>query len=229
MLIFFLLSSLIGCNIEEQETSSTNEPDRVTEESSSTIEAIDPLLVERLVSSEYSTSSFLDIEEADPDPTEEEIRSAIESVPSDRYEKYPALQNIPLSATLYKDGEVTSIALDDPRLIRLINFFNNALHYDKCSYLLCYVTEEILAEDVMSDDFRLELKFKPFGDVKPAPYDDNPSDFDTMIITNRLFDFTLINHDAPIMDGSGGIIIPFTAANYAPYFDCNITLADFGF
>ena len=170
ILALSLLLGLCGCQQAENETSDPIESLDTEEEnkSSNLIESIDteeetldPSLVERLLSPDYVKSSYLDVDEADPDPTEEEIRSAIESIPSDQYESYPSLQTIPLSATLYKDGEVISIDVDDPRLIRLINFFNNALHYDKCAYLLCFVTEEILAEDVMSDDFRLELKFYP--------------------------------------------------------------------
>lgn len=241
ILALSLLLGLCGCQQAENETSDPIESLDTEEEnkSSNLIESIDteeetldPSLVERLLSPDYVKSPYFDLDETDPSPSDALISATIENIRSEQYESYPSLQTIPLSATLYKDGEVKDIALDDPRLIRLINFFNNALHYDKCDYLLCFVTEEILAEDVMSDDFRLELKFKPFGDVKPAPYDDNPSDFDTMIITNRFLDFTLINSTTPIYTTNNGVKeveIPFFGAMYGPYFNCKITLADFGF
>lgn len=216
--IFTLLICFASCNSDREEETKTYE--------NSEIVTVDKSV---FLSPDYVKSPYFDIEETDSSPTDEQIRYTISNIRSDRYEEYPVLQNIPISATLYKDGDVTNIALDDPRLIRLINFFNNALHYDKCAYLLCNVTEEMLAEDIVSDDFRLELRYQSYGDTRPSAYENSPTDFDTMIITNRFFDFTLINHDAPIMDGSGGIVIPFTAATYDPYFHCNITLADFGF
>ena len=239
MLIFSLLLGLCGCQQAENETSDSiesldteekNESSKFLESIDTEEETLDPSLVERLLSPDYVKSPYFDFDETDPSPTDAMISATIENIRSDRYESYPSLQTIPLSATLYKDGEVISIDVDDPRLIRLINFFNNALHYDKCHYLLCFVTEDILAEDVMSDDFRLELKFKPFGDVKPAPYDDNPSDFDTMIITNRFLYFTLINSTTPVYVGVKELETPFWGAIYGPYgYNLNASLSDFGF
>ena len=239
ILALSLLLGLCGCQQAENETSDSiesldteekNESSKFLESIDTEEETLDPSLVERLLSPDYVKSPYFDFDETDPSPTDAMISATIENIRSDRYESYPSLQTIPLSATLYKDGEVISIDVDDPRLIRLINFFNNALHYDKCHYLLCFVTEDILAEDVMSDDFRLELKFKPFGDVKPAPYDDNPSDFDTMIITNRFLYFTLINSTTPVYVGVKELETPFWGAIYGPYgYNLNASLSDFGF
>ena len=251
-LISLLLLSLLGCNTVGKETSSTTESNNTKEEAVSTTDFSSTNgetenttdfsntgeettnttdSEEPNVSAEFSTIPFLDINEGDSKPPIEEIRSAIEAIPCDKYECYPSLQIAPVSATLYKDGEVISIGINDPRLIRLINFFNNALHHDKCAYILAFLSEDYLEENVNNANFRLELKYKPFGSVMPSPYENAPTNYDTAIITGYYssFYFTLINKNSPITDGKGGIVHPITAATYEPYFNCNITLADFGF
>ena len=43
-------------------------------------------------------------------------------IPSNYYEDYPGLPAAPLIATLYKNGEAEVLDVDDPRLVKLMNF-----------------------------------------------------------------------------------------------------------
>ncbi|MBE6531823.1 MAG: hypothetical protein E7679_07060 [Ruminococcaceae bacterium] len=184
---------------------------------------------EELLNNTFSATPFLDLEEGDVSPTEDMIRSWISKIPSDKYEAYPSLQNIPLSAMLYKDGEAVSIDIADPRLIRLVNFFNNALYNEKCSYIQSFLSDEYLEERVINEEFRLEIKYKPYGTEAPSPYETAPTNFDTIIIINSNFYFTLINHDIPIRSNDE-ILHPYLAAGYSPFFSLDgNTLEIFGF
>ena len=69
----------------------------------------------------FTSDSFFHVEEGD-DLTNEEMQSVISDIPSDKYESYPNTQNVPVSATLYKNGEKISIDVNDPRLIKLTTF-----------------------------------------------------------------------------------------------------------
>ena len=169
----------------------------------------------KLLNPNYSSSSFFDIEEGDPHPNDRNVSSVISTIPSDQYAAYPVLQNVPVSATLYKDGEAVSIDVRDPRLIRLVNFFNNTLCYDKCSYLLSYLSDTDLGEDVVNEVFRLEIKYKPCGEKLPGPYENEPTKFDTIIVTNSNGSFVLINHDYPNYMGDEQICSVW-AARYFP-------------
>ena len=143
-------------------------------------------------------------------------KGIINRVPNDRYEEYPNLHNIPLSATLYKNGETITIDVNDPRLIRLINLFNNALYCGDCAYLLGYLYDEDIEEGALNGEFRLELKYEPYGEKGslPGPYENDPTLFDTMIITEDKF--ILINHDLPVYMGDEQIC-SIWAALYYPY------------
>ena len=124
------------------------------------------------------------------------------------------MQNIPISATLYKDGETLSIDVNDPKLIRLVNLFNNALYHEKCAYVQSYLSDTHL-EEVSGEAFRLELKYESYGDVLPGPYVNNPTRFDTLVVTNT-HGFVLINHDQPAYSG-GKPGYSVLAAGYSPY------------
>ena len=143
-------------------------------------------------------------------------KGIINRVPNDRYEEYPNLHNVPLSATLYKGGEVISMDVNDPRLIRLINLFNNALYCNDCAYLLGYLYDEDIEEGALDGEFRLELKYEPYGEKSalPGPYENDPTLFDTMIVTEDKF--ILINHDLPNYMGDEQIC-SIWAAVYCPY------------
>ncbi len=97
-------------------------------------------------------------------------------IPDDHYIEYPGVHTVPVTATLHKDGIETALDPYDPRLVRLINFYNNALyHYnfyqtfgglppDQYQYMLDNVT------------FRVELTYVPrSGDNSPE------TDFDKLI------------------------------------------------
>ena len=164
-----------------------------------------------LTTPDYSVTPFCEDENL-YDLTDEQIESIIPKIPSDQYEVYPSMQNVPLSATLYKNGEVISIDIRDPRLIRLINFFNNSLFYEKCAYSLSHLDQDDL-EDIMSEEFRLELKYEPYGEKVPTAYENQPTLFDTIVVHGG--SFALINNDFPwyYVDE----LIPFKGNHYSPY------------
>ena len=164
-----------------------------------------------LTTPDYSATPFCEDENL-YNLTDEQIESIIPKIPSDQYEVYPSMQNVPLSATLYKNGEVISIDIRDPRLIRLINFFNNSLFYEKCEYSLSHLDRDDL-EDIMSEEFRLELKYEPYGENVPTAYENQPTLFDTIVVHGDRF--ALINNDFPwyYVDE----LIPFKGNYYLPY------------
>lgn len=165
-------------------------------------------------STEYSTKPFFNNEGPDFSPTDLRVKFGMAKIPSDQYEVYPSTQNVPVSATLYKDGEALSVDVNDPKLIRLVNLFNNALYHEKCAYIQSYLSDTNL-EEILGEDFRLELKYEPYGDVLPGPYVNDPTRFDTLIVTNS-YGFVLINHDQPAYSGDrpGYSVL---AAGYSPF------------
>ena len=84
--------------------------------------------------------------------TDNEMKSIIHNLPDDKYETYPDLHNIPLVATLYKGGEVISIDLDDARLIRIINFYNNSVYYSQYAYTQGLLNINYLEKEVLNED-----------------------------------------------------------------------------
>ena len=81
-------------------------------------------------------------------------------IPDTYYESYPESHNVPDSATLYKNGEVTEIALDDPRLIRLLNFYYNSVYYMQHGFLQgAFDPDSYYA--YIDTPFRLELTYTP--------------------------------------------------------------------
>jgi len=77
--------------------------------------------------------------------------SVLEGIPSTYYETYPEDTLIPDGAVLYMNGEETVIAADDPRLIRLMNFFDNTQYYVKYAWTQgCFPTERF--NEIQSPD-----------------------------------------------------------------------------
>jgi len=148
--------------------------------------------VEAIVTADFSDAPFSDVEE-NSCLSDDEITALVEKIPSDKYESYPNTHNIPISATLYKNGEVISIDLYDERLIGLINMFNNSVYYSRCAYTQGLVTIGS-AETQMNCDFRLELEYSPYGNL-PAPYGTCTTGCDTMIISK--YGFLMMAHDVP--------------------------------
>ena len=85
------------------------------------------------------------------------------------------------------------------------------------------MTQDYLDEYVFNEDFRLVLRYKPYGKASPAPYENRPTDFDTMIITDS---FTLIKHTPTVIYGNEE---PCIAAGYTPFYSIEAYLNFFGF
>ena len=123
---------------------------------------------------------------------EEDWNEIFPKIPSDKYELYPNLHNVPRTATLYKNGEVTFIDANDPRLIGLINLYNNSVYYGKYAYLQGLYDKEHI-EEIETEEFRLELTYIPY--FSDDDYEVAGTQYDTIIVTNRKF--ALFAHDIP--------------------------------
>ena len=168
---------------------------------------------------EASTEAFTFTEE-------DALSAAIFQIPSDQYVTHANQHGSPLSATLYKNGEVIEIDVNDPRLIRLVNFFNDALYRKDCAYSLGYLPFSTLEANVTNQDFRLELKYQPYGDKAPAPYSAEYAMSDTVVITGN--QFVVINHDRVAYDNAE--IYPVLAVSYTPLEESDALWLDlFGF
>ena len=204
----FLMATLIGCNNDtDASTGNTTLFDK-----------------SEISSGSFSSQPFSNISEGDI-LSDEKIQNLIANVPSDKYETYPDTQNMPISAILYKDGKEISIELDDERLIKLTNFFNNCVYYSKCAYTQGLLSTDYIEEYVTGCDFRLELKFVPYGEIGPSPYGTCTTMCDTIIITD---DFTLMAHDLPGYEGQSDTY-PFRAVGFYPLYDEYNWLELFGF
>ena len=144
---------------------------------------------------------------------EDALSAAISQIPSDHYESYPNQHGRPLSATLYKNGEVIELDVNDPRLIRLVNFFNDALYRKECAYLQSYLKWSFLESSVNHQEFRLELEYQPYGDKNPAPYSKEYSLCDTVVIADDMF--VLINHEIAAYGDAERY--PVLAAGFTPH------------
>ncbi|MBR2926064.1 MAG: hypothetical protein IKC31_00615 [Clostridia bacterium] len=203
----FILAMFVGCN--------DTDVDHLSEEEQSAP-----------VSDSFTSGTFFDVKEGD-DLTNEELHSVISAIPSDKYESYPDTHNIPISATLYKDGKAISLDRDDPRLIKLINFFNNCVYHSQCTYTQGLLPLDYLEENIIASDFRLELKYTPCSDTAPSPYDKSTTGCDTIIITNTS-SFTLIAHDLPGYEGQEELY-PYRAVGFYPLYNNYSWLDLFGF
>jgi hypothetical protein len=188
---------------------------------------IEPLTDEEkaaLVGDGFTSDTFFDVKEGD-DLTHDEIRSAISNIPLEKYESYPDTHNIPISATLYKDGESILLERDDPRLIGIINFFNNCVYHSQCAYIQSLLSLDYLEENVIGSDFRLELKYTPCSDIGPSAYGKSTTGCDTIIITSK---FTLIAHESPGYEGQEEAY-PYLAVGFSPLYNSYPWLELFGF
>ena len=221
--VFILLVTVFasaGCGNTQNEPS--DEVAQGEQESVNTqIEPIDENLKERLLSDTFSPTPFSDIGESEAPLSDEEMRAIISKIPSDKYEVYPKTHTIPVSATLYKNGEVISVSVDDPRLIRLTNFFNNCVYYSKCSYLQGLLSLDHI-EEILSVPFRLELNYLPYGNPA-SPYGKETTGSDMFIVTTT---FTMIDHSR---HGYAGGNYPFYATGFSPLYRHYNLLELFGF
>ena len=226
LLVLFLF---VGCDNPQNELPdeyTSSEDVNATTQSAQTsttteCEQIDENLKEKLLSDSFSAAPFSDVNEIEAPLSEEEFLAIISQIPSDKYEVYTNTHAIPVSATLYKNGEVISIALDDSRLIQLTNFFNNCIYYSKCSYLQgLYSLDSV--EDILSTQFRLELTYVPFGDPA-SPYGKETTGSDMFVVTNSI---TAIAHDRSGYDEEN---YPYYATGFWPLYDAYNWLELFGF
>ena len=206
-LSLLLLLLLVGCDKAQYETAQSQH--------------IDENLKEKLLSDSFSAAPFSDVNEIEAPLSEKEMLAIISQIPSDEYEIYPDTHAIPMSATLYKNGEVISIALDDSRLIQLTNFFNNCVYHSKCSYLQgLYSSDDI--EEILSAPFRLELTYVPYGDPA-SPYGKETTGSDMFVVTNSI---TAIAHDRSGYDEEN---YPYYATGFWPLYHEYNLLELFGF
>ena len=209
-----LLTSLFGCDDRADDTDPAG---------TDTVTAV-PIDYSKIISDSFSAEKYFDVEEGS-DLLDEEIKAIIANIPSDKYETYPDTHNAPVSAMLYKNGEVISIRADDERLIRLINFFNNCVYYSSCSYIQSFLSASYVQENVSSCEPRLELTYTPYGEKGPGAYERGTTRSDTVIVTDF---FTLIDHDRPGYEWQSEEY-PFTAAGYLPLYSSYDWLELFGF
>ena len=204
----FILATFTGCNDTNVEPLSDEE------------KAV-------LVSDSFSPDTFFNVKEGE-DLTNKEIRDVVSNIPSEKYESYPDIHNIPLSATLYKGGEAIVLERNDPRLIGIINFFNNCVYHSQCAYTQGLLPLDYLEKNVTGSEFRLELKYAPCSDTAPAPYGKSTTGCDTIIIANSFSDFTLIAHKLPGYEGQEDAY-PYQAVGFSPLYDSYPWLELFGF
>lgn len=180
------------------------------------------------VGGSFSSSAYFDIEETDERLSESELKSGIAQIPSDTYEAYPQTHGAPLTATLYKNGEVYEIDANDPRLISLTNFFNNCVYYGKCHYVQSNLSIGYIEQEGTGANFRLELTYTPYGNSGPGAYEKSTSRCDTIIITNSHAGVFLIAHDLPGYEWDRENY-PFCAVGYLPLYGTYPLLELFGF
>ena len=195
-----------------------------------TAPADEEINIDEIVSTDFSDAPFSEYDELSyayyEELSDEEIKDIVEKASLDKYESYPNTQNIPVSATLYKNGEVISIDLDDERLIGLVNFFNNSVYHSKCAYLLCVMSMDEIEDEVLSCDFRLELEYIPYGDTYPGPYSTCTTRCDKIVVTEGTF--TTISSVRTTND-EGTEETVSKGAQYSPYFGRTNWLEVFGF
>ena len=180
-----------------------------------------------LVRDGFASDCFFNVKEGDV-LTAEEIQSVLSHIPSDQYESYPDTHNIPLAATLYKGGESISLEKDDPRLIRLMNFFNNCVYHSQCASTQGLLPLDYLEENVIGSDFRLELTYTPCSETGPSPHGKSTTGCDTIIITNSPSGFTLIAHGLSGYEGQEERY-PYCAVGFFPIYNSYPWLDLFGF
>ena len=219
-LSLLMLFVLVGCDDAQKESVDEAAQDGEVN-TTNQIEQIDESLKQQLLSDGFSATPFSDVGELEAPVSDEEMMAIISKIPSDKYELYPNTHTIPVSATLYKNGEVISISVDDPRLIQLTNFFNNCIYYCKCNYLQgLYSLDHI--EEELSEQYRLELTYVPYGEPA-APYSKETTGSDTFIVTTS---FTTIAHDRI---GYNEENYPFYATGFWPLYSRYNLLELFGF
>ncbi len=165
-----------------------------------------------IVSTKFSRPFYDDIE-GEPKLSDDQVTAILKKIPYDQYESYPRNPMAPISATLFKDGEEPTIDIRDRRLIRMMNFYHNAVYYSQYSYSQGYLDNERI-EEAETESYRLEIKYTP-EKLGGTPI------FDTIIVTN--LSFIPIRYDIPSYNADA------TAAVHLPLYDQYPWLDLFGF
>ena len=206
-LIMVLTSAFWGCDISSKPSTTA----QVSENLEGTTENTDNH-TEKL-NEKFSSSPFADVDGGSKKLTDEEIKLVLSNVPCDRYEIYPGLHNVPVSATLYKNDEVISIDVNDPSIIRLVNLYNNSVYYHKYSYTQGLLNIDYIEEVV--NNYRLEIIYTPYY-TQEGSYDINIALCDTIVVTNKRF--VLIAHDIPGYENQLDRY-PFSAVGHQPLYN----------
>lgn len=199
ILISVILSTIVGCNKKE---------------------------ANRLLNTNYSQSPYLDVIEGETTLTNSDLDNMISKIPSEQYEVYPELHNIPQSAKLYKNENVIEIDIADQRIIALINFYNNSVYHEQYAYTQGLLDIDYLNKNFTNEEFRLIITFTPNIAVTNSNYDTDITAYDTFIVTNK--GFALIAHELPGYEGQEDKY-PFTAVGHFPLFGNYNWLDLFGF
>lgn len=181
-----------------------------------------PEELKELIDPDFADEPYEYVEEGNELETSE-LEAIISKVPTDKYEDYPSLHNVPRTATLYKNGEVTFIDPKDPRLIGLVNLYNNSVYTGQYSYSQGLLNVMAIKE-AENEEFRLVLTYDPYIPQDNQGYEN--SQYDTIIITNK--HVTLLAHDLPGYDGSEEDY-PFRAFLHIPLHSYYPWLDLFGF
>ena len=199
-IIILLVFSLFSCGAGNDETAL---PTFSTEE------------LNKILDTSFSPEPYVTLAEGLVELNEQELSEIISLVPKDKYEHYPELQIVPSKATLYKDGEEFSIDISDPRLIGLINLYNNSVYSMQYAYTQGVLDMNDL-ELYKSQEPRLELVYDTYENLWQAT-------FDTIIVTNEWF--VCVSHDTPAYDG----LYPHTVFGRTPLYLEYCWLDLFGF
>lgn len=85
--------------------------------------------------------------------------------PDSYYESFSKYHAALDSAVLYKEGETVETAVDDPRLIKLINFHNNCRYHVQCAWIQgMYPPDE--SDEMIEYPVRLERHFSDIGEYE---------------------------------------------------------------
>ncbi len=228
--VCLLLVSFCGCN---NDVSNIDENSTHTTDGEHT-DAADPIVTYKYTLEElaemrdqnFSSSPFSAVAEGMDKMTDDEVRAIVLDLPADKYETYPNLHNVPLTATLYKGDEVIPIDLKDSKLIKLINFYNNSVYYHQYAYTQGLLDIDHLEKEVLKEDFRLVLTFKTKNNSTSSSYDTNIQAYDTIVVTNK--EFVLLDHDLPGYEGQSDKY-PYRAVSHIPLFNNYCWLDLFGF
>ena len=107
--------------------------------------------LEILQNPNFASSPFSTVVEGVDKLTDDEMKSILLNLPADKYEVYPNLHNVPLTATLYNGDDAVPIALNDPRLIKLVNLYNNSVYYHQYYYTQGLLNIEYLEKEVLTE------------------------------------------------------------------------------